>query len=58
MVLLIPKSSLKWYRKQQTDLKNKFTSEIIKAVKNADYLYLATDPDREGEAILACSEGS
>jgi DNA topoisomerase-1 len=26
-------------------------NEIAKAVKNADRLYLATDPDREGEAI-------
>jgi DNA topoisomerase-1 len=26
-------------------------SEITKALKNADSLYLATDPDREGEAI-------
>lgn len=26
-------------------------AEIIKALKNADTLYLATDPDREGEAI-------
>jgi DNA topoisomerase-1 len=26
-------------------------SEIAKAVKGADHLYLATDPDREGEAI-------
>lgn len=25
--------------------------EIVKAVKNADTVYLATDPDREGEAI-------
>jgi DNA topoisomerase I len=25
--------------------------EISKALKNADTLYLATDPDREGEAI-------
>ena len=29
----------------------KHLSEISKAVKNADHLYLATDPDREGEAI-------
>jgi DNA topoisomerase-1 len=29
----------------------KHIAEIAKAVKGADYLYLATDPDREGEAI-------
>lgn len=29
----------------------KHINAIIKAVKNADTLYLATDPDREGEAI-------
>ncbi|HQU71933.1 MAG TPA: DNA topoisomerase I [Calditrichia bacterium] len=29
----------------------KYVDEIIKAVKDADGLYLATDPDREGEAI-------
>jgi len=29
----------------------KHVSEIIKAMKKADALYLATDPDREGEAI-------
>ncbi|MEQ8320855.1 MAG: type I DNA topoisomerase [Rhodospirillales bacterium] len=29
----------------------KHVDEIAKAVKNADALYLATDPDREGEAI-------
>lgn len=29
----------------------KHVKEIIKAVKNADNLYLATDPDREGESI-------
>lgn len=30
---------------------NKRLTEIAKAVKEADKLYLATDPDREGEAI-------
>ncbi|MCJ9429224.1 type I DNA topoisomerase [Kordiimonas marina] len=30
---------------------NKRLTEIAKAVKEADRLYLATDPDREGEAI-------
>ncbi|MCG8442786.1 MAG: toprim domain-containing protein, partial [Caulobacterales bacterium] len=30
---------------------NKRLSEIAAAVKGADHLYLATDPDREGEAI-------
>ncbi len=29
----------------------KYVNEIIKAFKKADALYLATDPDREGEAI-------
>lgn len=29
----------------------KHMDTIIKAFKNADALYLATDPDREGEAI-------
>ncbi|KAA3609650.1 MAG: DNA topoisomerase I [Calditrichaeota bacterium] len=29
----------------------KYVSEIVKAFKKADALYLATDPDREGEAI-------
>lgn len=29
----------------------KHVAEIIKAVKSADTVYLATDPDREGEAI-------
>ncbi len=29
----------------------KHLKEIAEAVKNADHLYLATDPDREGEAI-------
>lgn len=36
---------------ETTDRSEKQIREIIKAVKNADYLYLATDPDREGEAI-------
>ena len=29
----------------------KHVNEIANAVKGADFLYLATDPDREGEAI-------
>ncbi len=29
----------------------KHIKEIAKALKGADHLYLATDPDREGEAI-------
>ncbi len=31
--------------------KKKVVSELAKASKEADYVYLATDPDREGEAI-------
>jgi DNA topoisomerase-1 len=33
------------------DRAKKHIAEIAKAVKGADHLYLATDPDREGEAI-------
>jgi len=33
------------------DKSEKPLNEIIKALKGADTLYLATDPDREGEAI-------
>ncbi len=31
--------------------KKKVINELIKDAKNADHVYLATDPDREGEAI-------
>ena len=33
--------------------KTKFVSAIVDAMRNSDTLYLATDPDREGEAISA-----
>jgi len=33
------------------DDKRKIVSELAKASKEADHVYLATDPDREGEAI-------
>src|SRR5690606_24882370 len=33
------------------DRKRKAIDEIVKQLKNADRLILATDPDREGEAI-------
>ncbi len=31
--------------------KNKLVKELKQEIKNADFVYLATDPDREGEAI-------
>ena len=31
--------------------KNKLVTDLKKQVKDSDYVYLATDPDREGEAI-------
>lgn len=34
-----------------TPTATKHINEIVKSLKNADTLYLATDPDREGEAI-------
>ncbi|MHA1538929.1 MAG: type I DNA topoisomerase [Alphaproteobacteria bacterium] len=40
--------AMKWATTAQSDKKIK---DIIKAVKGADNLILATDPDREGEAI-------
>lgn len=36
---------------QVIEKNQKHVNAIIKALKNADALYLATDPDREGEAI-------
>ncbi len=36
---------------QQIVRNKKHVDAIAKALKNADHLYLATDPDREGEAI-------
>lgn len=34
-----------------SDKSTKYVNEILKSAKNADEVYLATDPDREGEAI-------
>ena len=36
---------------QTDDKSEKHLNAIAKAAKGADHLYLATDPDREGEAI-------
>jgi DNA topoisomerase-1 len=36
---------------QVADKAGKRLDDIVKALKGADHLYLATDPDREGEAI-------
>ncbi len=36
---------------QVIDRNSKHVDAIVKAMKKADELYLATDPDREGEAI-------
>ena len=33
------------------DRNRKHVDKIVREMKNADALYLATDPDREGEAI-------
>lgn len=38
-------------RYQIIDKNSRHVDAIVKALKNADTLYLATDPDREGEAI-------
>jgi len=35
------------------DSKKRFVNDIIKEMRSAERLYLATDPDREGEAISA-----
>lgn len=35
------------------DGKQRIKSELIAAAKNADVIYIATDPDREGESIAA-----
>ena len=42
--------SMSW---EVADRADKRLKEIALAVKGADHLYLATDPDREGEAIAA-----
>ena len=34
-----------------SDKSSKYINEIIKLAKQADEIYLATDPDREGESI-------
>ena len=34
-----------------SDKSSKYVNEILKSAKQADEVYLATDPDREGEAI-------
>jgi len=34
-----------------SDKSSKYVNEIIKSAKNASEIYLATDPDREGESI-------
>ena len=36
---------------QEIDGKDKIINELKDAAKKADFVYLATDPDREGEAI-------
>ena len=36
---------------EMDDRSKKHIAEIAKAIRGADHLYLATDPDREGEAI-------
>ena len=36
---------------EETPRNKKYVEAIVKAAKEADTIYLATDPDREGEAI-------
>ncbi|EQD42927.1 Toprim subdomain protein domain protein, partial [mine drainage metagenome] len=54
---LIPKSGAvdpnnNFYMKYQLVERNKkHVDAILRAVKSADHVFLATDPDREGEAI-------
>src|SRR5690606_4495406 len=40
--------AMKW---EENELAGKSIGAIVKAVKSADQIFLATDPDREGEAI-------
>ncbi len=39
------------FRPEYVDTKPKVITELRQAMRNADAIYLATDPDREGEAI-------
>ena len=38
----------------EVDSFSKYLKEITDAAKDSSKIILATDPDREGEAILAC----